>query len=691
MKRPAALPVLAASLLIGLLVPAAPAQSAVPAVGVAPRIAVFTINTAADLQSLHDDTTNWQGAIITLANPVDMSGYTWTNGIGDDTTPFTSTFDGNSHRITNLSVNVTTTASRAAAGLFGVLGAGHDVRNLTVTGSITSQASSSNASYYATSGGIAGFATGGTIRNVAFKGTVEAGNTSINSSRAGGIVGTASGQTILKAMVPLSATTVEATGGDPIAGGLVGQANGATSISQSSSAAAVRGRNGTGSGATEVGGLVGQMYLSGVTMANSYAVGALEATRAVESVGYPVDIGGIAGAVMGGGGGAGTGGSLARIYSVSTVATTNFSVSSIDAGALIGSLSDDTVSGAFFDSAILPTAVGNLQSGNVDDTGTTRAALQSFSTFAGSWPIVSTWESPGANLWGICEGQSFPYLLWQVGANPCIATNTISGTPAVGQQLTANADTFDDSLAYQWGTLTGSTFASIAGADDSVYTVVGANAGTSLAVRVTNLTVPFDVTGISSPVAIPNPTPPPVYPPGAPRAVTAVAGDASATITWTAPADTGSFPITTYQVTASPGGKSCLSAALTCTVSGLANGASYTFTVRALNGAGWGPESVPSNPVTPSAAPSKSIVITGSRGTVNGRSGVIVQGRTTDLVGATATPWIRFPGQTAYRPGSSTRVVSADGTFTWQRQTGKKVYVYFTAGDTRSNRIVIRP
>jgi len=33
--------------------------------------------------------------------------------------------------------------------------------------------------------------------------------------------------------------------------------------------------------------------------------------------------------------------------------------------------------------------------------------------------------------------------------------------------------------------------------------------------------------------------------------------------------------------------------------------------------------------------------------------------------------------------------VSADGTFTWQRVTSKKTYVYFRSGDARSNRVII--
>jgi hypothetical protein len=186
------------------------------------------------------------------------------------------------------------------------------------------------------------------------------------------------------------------------------------------------------------------------------------------------------------------------------------------------------------------------------------------------------------------------------------------------------------------------------------------------------------------------PIPPPVYPPGAPTELTAVAGDASADVSWVAPSDSGSYPISNYQVTSAPGGRSCLVSvpALTCTVSGLTNGTSYTFTVRALNGAGWGAWSAPSNAVTPSPSVVKAIQITGSRDASDTRV-VRVSGTTTDLVGEQVTPWVRFPGQGSFTAGTGVRTVAADGTFAWSRATGKKVHVYFTHVSIKSNTVVI--
>ena len=97
------------------------------------------------------------------------------------------------------------------------------------------------------------------------------------------------------------------------------------------------------------------------------------------------------------------------------------------------------------------------------------------------------------------------------------------------------------------------------------------------------------------------PTPDPVFPPSAPRDVTALPGDRSALVSWREPASAGSFPVSTYKAIASPGGASCLTVApsLTCTVAGLTNGTAYTFSVEGLNGAGWSPAGGPSAPVTP--------------------------------------------------------------------------------------------
>jgi len=95
------------------------------------------------------------------------------------------------------------------------------------------------------------------------------------------------------------------------------------------------------------------------------------------------------------------------------------------------------------------------------------------------------------------------------------------------------------------------------------------------------------------------------YAPDAPAAPKAVTGDGSATVTWSPPSDAGVPGLTSYRVTASPGGATVTTSAGTTTASfsGLANATSYTFTVAASNVVGTSPPSPPSNAVTPIAPP----------------------------------------------------------------------------------------
>jgi hypothetical protein len=96
--------------------------------------------------------------------------------------------------------------------------------------------------------------------------------------------------------------------------------------------------------------------------------------------------------------------------------------------------------------------------------------------------------------------------------------------------------------------------------------------------------------------------------PAAPTGVSATAGNARATVSWTAPNNGGS-PITSYTITPyagtaaqTPTTVTGTPPATTATVTGLTNGTAYTFTVTATNGVGTGPASAASNGVTPSTA-----------------------------------------------------------------------------------------
>ncbi|WP_175481575.1 beta strand repeat-containing protein, partial [Rhodanobacter glycinis] len=94
--------------------------------------------------------------------------------------------------------------------------------------------------------------------------------------------------------------------------------------------------------------------------------------------------------------------------------------------------------------------------------------------------------------------------------------------------------------------------------------------------------------------------------PGAPIIGTATGSDQQATVNFTPPASSGGSPIVGYTATSSSGGNTGTCAASPCTVAGLVNGTSYTFTVTATNGVGTGAASAASNSVIPLGIPTAS-------------------------------------------------------------------------------------
>lgn len=107
--------------------------------------------------------------------------------------------------------------------------------------------------------------------------------------------------------------------------------------------------------------------------------------------------------------------------------------------------------------------------------------------------------------------------------------------------------------------------------------------------------------------------------PGVPISVVADAGSGSAVITWIPPNLSGSATVTTYTATATDatyianGGETCVAIEGTgCTMTGLTDGDSYSFTVVAANVVGNSDPSAVSNSVVPATTPSAPTGLTAS-------------------------------------------------------------------------------
>jgi hypothetical protein len=103
--------------------------------------------------------------------------------------------------------------------------------------------------------------------------------------------------------------------------------------------------------------------------------------------------------------------------------------------------------------------------------------------------------------------------------------------------------------------------------------------------------------------------------PGIPTGVSATIANAQSVVSWIAPASTGGATIIGYTVTSSPGGRTCVrtTGVLSCTVTGLTNGTSYTFVVTAANASGTGVASDASDSVTPTASQSITFTTVGTQ------------------------------------------------------------------------------
>ena len=158
--------------------------------------------------------------------------------------------------------------------------------------------------------------------------------------------------------------------------------------------------------------------------------------------------------------------------------------------------------------------------------------------------------------------------------------------------------------------------------------------------------------------------------PDAPTIGTATGGNASASVTFSAPANNGGSAITGFTVTSSPSGITGAGASSPITVSGLSNGTAYTFTVTATNAIGTGAASAASNSVTPSVpATIQFLLVAGGGGGGDGNApggaggaGGLVEGTTTlAQIGGAGTTWAVSVGALGNRANVGDGVGNAGG------------------------------
>ena len=186
---------------------------------------------------------------------------------------------------------------------------------------------------------------------------------------------------------------------------------------------------------------------------------------------------------------------------------------------------------------------------------------------------------------------------------PSTGAPTISGTAQVGKTLTANTSGIADAdgltgatFSYQWVSSDGTTdtdITDIERATGSTFTLVAVDKGKAIKVRVT-----FTDDGGNEETLTSAPTGP-VFSdglPGAPRYLTATAGDREVTLSWDPPADNGNAPATRYRIEWRVDGKDYdkndwgTARSTTYTTNdqaNLANGVKYFFRVKAENDSGY--------------------------------------------------------------------------------------------------------
>jgi len=211
----------------------------------------YTVTTAEGLKAVADIANNGnRGINITLDKDIDLTGTTWTPIGTTYNNSYTGTFDGGGNTITGLTV----TTSDQYVGLFGYIGSGGTVKDVTLE-----EVKIESDNEMSAVGGVVGYSYGN-IENCSVSGSVS------SNSTAGGVVGAQLSGSITGCS---SSATVK---GVTYAGGIAGYTNGGGSLTGCYATGSISVENNT-TNAAWAGGVVGSNGNS--TLTACYATGSV--------------------------------------------------------------------------------------------------------------------------------------------------------------------------------------------------------------------------------------------------------------------------------------------------------------------------------------------------------------------------------------------------------------------------------
>ena len=329
-----------------------------------------------------------------LASDIDASATSgWNAGagftpVGNSTTPFTGTFNGNNYTIANLLINLPTTND---IGLFGYT-SGATIENVGLV-----NANITGASWFV--GSLVGYNNSGSITNSYATGSVSGG------SAVGGLVG----GNYFSSKIDNSYATGSVSAANGV-GGLVGYNGDSSSIDNSYATGSVRGGN-------WVGGLVGNhFFYSSIT--NSYATGNVSASGGC--------VGGLVGGVWIS--------SITNSYATGSVSGSN------SVGGLVGNYDYGSIVNSYYTDSSHQNGVGTY-----DPAGPSDFYNISNPVYSG-WDFTNTWVAPG-NTYPLL---SFSVDIWTGSGNWSTAANWSKNAVPTNNVL-FNATSLNDSTIDVFG------------------------------------------------------------------------------------------------------------------------------------------------------------------------------------------------------------------------------------------------